>query len=201
MATTMTQPLIACRSAVARIAHSDPRGWIYVAFSPRLVNLGSGAAYDVRLDLHPVSRIELANAGCRIWSGEPRTIEPQQQTGDATIIALERELSDGLHVQQLGGGDLPPTSFAIAIPADALDGLPAGWLPIFETATTSHDPERPGHWECGIPSDLVYGICTYRFGPELTDRPYDHLVALPLSRIYVPNGWTPPPSLVDTDGN
>lgn len=201
MATTALQPLIACRSAVARIAHSDPDGWLYVAFSPRLVNLGTGPAYDVRLDLHPISRIELAKVGCRVWTGEPRIVEPQQQTGDATLIALERELADGLHVQQLAAGDLPPTSFAIAIPTEALEELPAGWLPIFETATTSRDLDRPGRWECGIPSDLVYGICTYRFGPEETERPHDHLVALPLSRIYVPAGWTPPASLVDTDDN
>lgn len=201
METTAPQPLLACRSAIARVAHSDPGGWVYVAFSPRLVNLGTGPAHDVRLDLHPVSRHALAEAGCRIWSGEPRTIEPQQQAGDATLIALERELSAGLHVQQFASGDLPSTSFAIAIPQDALDGLPDGWLPIFETAATSRDLERPGHWECGIPSDLVYGICTYRFAPGHGDRPPDHLVALPIERIYVPAGWTPPPCLVDTDDN
>ncbi|MCW2920337.1 MAG: hypothetical protein JWL76_211 [Thermoleophilia bacterium] len=201
MATTALQPLIACRSAVARVAHSDPDGWLYIAFSPRLVNLGTGPAYDVRLDLHPVSRTELAKAGCRVWPGEPRIVEPQQQTGDATLIALERELADGLHVQQLAAGDLPASSFAIAIPDAALEELPAGWLPIFETATTSHDLDRPGRWECGLPSDLVYGVCTYRFGPDATERPHDHLVALPLSRIYVPAGWAPPACLVDTDHN
>lgn len=195
------QPLIACRSAVARIAWSDPEGFLFIAFSPLLVNLGSGTARDVRLDLHPISYATLVASGCRIWPGTPMTIKPQHQTGDATLIALERELANGLHVQQLASGSLPASAFVIGIPAGQLEALPPGWLPIFETARTTRDLDRPGNWECGLPSDLVYGICAYSFSEHHAPGSHDHYVALPFDRIYVPEGWTPPPSLVDTDGN
>lgn len=199
--TSPVQPLLACRSVVARVAFSDPGGWLYIAFSPQLVNVGTAPAYNVRLTLQPISPAALARAGCRVWPGEPRVIEPRVQEGDAALIALERELERGLHVQKVTAGNLPADSHAIAIPEDRLAELPDGWLPIFETADTSIDLERPGRSECGMPSDLVYGICTYSFGPSPEPGAHDHFVALPFDRIYVPADWTPPPSLIDTDGN
>ena len=173
----------------------------FLAFSPLLVNLGNGTAYDVRLDLHPVSRAALESAGCRVWEGERVEVQPHVQHGDLTLVALERELAHGLHAQQVGSGSMPPASFAIAIPDDRLATLPAGWLPVFESTYTSVDLDRPGRWECGTPSDLVFGVCTYSFAPGGAPDEHDHYVALPFHRIYVPQGWTPPPALVDTDGN
>ncbi|MCB0877401.1 MAG: hypothetical protein KDC46_00265 [Thermoleophilia bacterium] len=196
------QPLLAARSVVARIAFSEPAGITYLAFSPLLVNLGSGTAFDVRLDLHPVARDALAGAGCTVLEGPPLELDPHDQRGDATVIALERELAAGLHAQQVGSGTMPPASFAVAIPDERLAALPAGWLPVFESDRTSVDLDRPGRWECGMPSDLVFGVATYSFAPGARDAAdHDHYVALPFSRIYVPQGWTPPPALVDTDGN
>jgi hypothetical protein len=194
-------PLVAARSVVARIALSEPAGHTVIAFSPLLVNLGNGIAHDVRLDLVPISREALAAEGCRVWPGEPFAVDPHQQRGDATLIRLERELAAGLHVQVLGSGDLPATAFALAIPDDRLRDLPDGWLPLFETAGTSIDPDRPGRWECGTPSDLVFGVATYSFRADPAPGTHDHFVALPFDRVYVPSGWTPPPALVDTDGN
>lgn len=195
------QPLLACRSVVARVAFSEPPGWLYIAFCPQLVNVGTAPAHNVRLQLHPVSPAALAKAGCRTWPGEPRIVEPRVQEGEATVIALERELSRGLHVQHVTAGNLPADSWAIAIPEQRLAELPDGWLPIFETAETSVDLERPGRSECGMPSDLAYGICTYSYGPSPEPGAHDHFLALPFDRIYVPTGWSPPPALVDTDGN
>lgn len=195
------QPLLAVRSVVARIAFSEPAGWTYLTFSPLLSNLGTGVAYDVRLDLHPVSHDALTEVGCRIFAGAPAEVGPRLQHGDPTLIALERELARGLHAQQVGSGQLPPATFALAIPDERLARLPAGWLPVFETAGTTVDLDRPGRWECGLPSDLVYGLCTYAFAPAPPPGRHDHFVALPFERIYVPDGWTPPAALVDTDGN
>jgi hypothetical protein len=196
----VSQPLLACRHVVARVALSDPDGWVYIAFSPLLVNLGNGPAWDVRLAMHPLDHEALSKAGCMIWTGEPGTIAPHVQEGETAVIALQRELEEGLHIQRMSAGDLPADSWVLGIPAERLDQLPAGWLPIFESAETSVDLERPGHWECAMPSDLVYGVCTYAFD-QTTNDGHDHFVALPFNRIYVPAGWTPPPSLVDVDGN
>lgn len=195
------QPLLVARSVVARVAFSEPAGWTYLAFSPLLDNLGTGVAYDVRLALHPVSHAALVEAGCRIWTGPPVEVGPRMQSGDTTLIALERELAEGLHAQQVGSGHMPPATFAVAMPDDRLHKLPAGWLPVFETAGTTVDLDRPGRWECGLPSDLVYGVCTYSFAPAPAPGDHDHFLALPFERIYVPEGWMPPPALVDTDGN
>lgn len=198
---TPTLPLVAARSVVARVALSEPAGFLLIAFSPQLVNLGSGAAHDVRLDLVPTSREALAHAGCKVWPGAPFTIEPRRQRGDATLIRLERELAAGLHVQHVASGDLPDTAFVLAIPLERLAQLPAGWLPIFETAETTVDTDRPGRWECGLPSDEVFGVATYSHRPDPAPGTHDHFVALPFDDIYVPQGWTPPPALVDLDGN
>jgi hypothetical protein len=201
MPTAPAQPLLAARSVVARIAFSEPAGWTYLAFSPLLVNLGSSAAHDVRIDLHPISEQVLVEAGCRVMLGASERIEPRIQHGNTTLITLERELAHGLHAQQVGSGSMPPTSWAVAIPDGVLDELPAGWLPVFETSSTTVDLDRPGRWECGVPSDLVFGVCTYSFTPGRSDGGHDHFVVLPFNRIYVPQGWSPPSSLVDTDGN
>jgi hypothetical protein len=198
---TVSQPLLACRHVVARVALSDPGGWIYIAFSPLLVNLGTGPAWDVRLSMHPLDHAALTQAGCLVWAGSPGTIAPRVQEGEAAVIALERELAEGLHVQKMSAGDLPADSWVLGIPEAKLAQMPAGWLPIFETADTSVDLERPGRWECAMPSDLVYGVCTYAFDRARGAGLHDHFLALPFNRIYVPAGWTPPPALIDVDGN
>ncbi|MCW2923719.1 MAG: hypothetical protein JWM98_1123 [Thermoleophilia bacterium] len=193
-------PLLACRQVVARVAFSRPEGWLYIAFCPRLVNLGSEVAHAVTIELQPRTGAWLEAEGCRVWPGEFEAVAPSQQVGDATLIALERDLADGLHAQHVAAGDLPRASWAVGIPLDLLATRPPGWLPIFESARTTVDLDRPGVWECGVPSDEVFGVAHYALG-DGGDDPRSHYVALPFDRIYVPSGWTPPAALVDTDGN